>query len=411
MSEAPLYTIIIKHIKHLYYFSVKAGRLLSYIPYLLYTEKGGKQQGIHAFSSTSSTLYSTIAMETLNEENSSVTSTNVYSDGLSSLDTEADHLINEPSNVAIDNQNDHLDYSDLNIVPDHRIMDNDFPDSDDETEDIHVGIGEVPYEPANSSTSLPVNNMDNLNIQNSNNMTKDLTHKVRKTSETPSCAAIGNRINTTNGNNINRTIGNSINTTNGNNINRTIGNSINTTNDNSINRTIDKNVNTNIGNNINTTIGKSMNTTIGNTINTTIGNNINTTNCNSINTIPINDKEPSPHNNSSLHKSPAMAGEPAFLSEFYSNSRLHHLSTWKSEWKEYVGKLQSQNTAFPGRQKLSAYTSEKISSTSARVPDACFSKRGKPDHVIMHIDMDCFFVSVGLRNRPDLKGRLCYLYE
>ena len=27
------------------------------------------------------------------------------------------------------------------------------------------------------------------------------------------------------------------------------------------------------------------------------------------------------------------------------------------------------------------------------------------DPVLMHIDMDCFFVSVGLRKRPDLLGR------
>lgn len=27
----------------------------------------------------------------------------------------------------------------------------------------------------------------------------------------------------------------------------------------------------------------------------------------------------------------------------------------------------------------------------------------------MHVDMDCFFVSVGIRNRPDLKGLYSYL--
>lgn len=27
------------------------------------------------------------------------------------------------------------------------------------------------------------------------------------------------------------------------------------------------------------------------------------------------------------------------------------------------------------------------------------------DSVVMHIDMDCFFVSVGLRNRPELKEK------
>ena len=96
--------------------------------------------------------------------------------------------------------------------------------------------------------------------------------------------------------------------------------------------------------------------------------------------------------------SPAKAGDPQYLSEFYNHSRLHHLSTWKTEWRAYVNKLQSVGSDFPGRQKLI-----KISQDKARQAQNCASV-GKPKRIVMHIDMDCFFVSVGLRKRPDLRG-------
>ncbi|XP_075708747.1 DNA repair protein REV1 [Rhinoderma darwinii] len=85
-----------------------------------------------------------------------------------------------------------------------------------------------------------------------------------------------------------------------------------------------------------------------------------------------------------------------FISDFYSHSRLHHISTWKCEFTEFVRELQSQyNGSFPGRERLKKI---KTGATPA-------SNHSKCQNCIIHVDMDCFFVSVGVRNRPDLKGK------
>lgn len=103
----------------------------------------------------------------------------------------------------------------------------------------------------------------------------------------------------------------------------------------------------------------------------------------------------------SLNSSRTMskAGEPKFLNEFYSNSRLHFLSTWKAEFKSYVNELQSKGDNFAGREELRKIVS------SREATDEYATKGGKPKRCVMHVDMDCFFVSVGLRKRPDLKGK------
>ena len=108
------------------------------------------------------------------------------------------------------------------------------------------------------------------------------------------------------------------------------------------------------------------------------------------------------HSHSSASTSPAKAGDPNFLNEFYSNSRLHFLSTWKAEFKAYVNELQKQGSSFLGREKLRQVVAERYDLSSTETD--YFTGVGKPKRCVMHIDMDCFFVSVGLRNRPDLKG-------
>ena len=85
------------------------------------------------------------------------------------------------------------------------------------------------------------------------------------------------------------------------------------------------------------------------------------------------------------------ATDSRFLGEFFNNSRLHHIATMGANAKDYVSNLRSQhNGSFPARDSLQDVRNTGVND----VP-----------RTIMHIDMDCFFVSVGLVSRPDLRGR------
>ncbi|CAG0902746.1 unnamed protein product [Darwinula stevensoni] len=86
-----------------------------------------------------------------------------------------------------------------------------------------------------------------------------------------------------------------------------------------------------------------------------------------------------------------------FLSEFYSHSRLHHIATMGAIFKQYVDeKSRRKNPSFPGLDRFRLW----LQMQPERVKEEDIESR-----VIMHIDMDCFFVSVGLRNNPDLRGK------
>ena len=71
-----------------------------------------------------------------------------------------------------------------------------------------------------------------------------------------------------------------------------------------------------------------------------------------------------------------------FVGEFYSNSRLHHLSTSVSELRHEVSRLQSHY--HPSYQPMN---------------------RRQTASLIVHVDIDCFFVSISLRSRPYLRGK------
>ncbi|RZC35538.1 DNA repair protein REV1 [Asbolus verrucosus] len=93
-----------------------------------------------------------------------------------------------------------------------------------------------------------------------------------------------------------------------------------------------------------------------------------------------------------VNRTAKTASDPDFLGEFYNNSRLHLIATLGAEFKQLVAELRDRpERHFPGREKL------------LEIPTRlnCFV----PAPVIMHIDMDCFFVSVGLRTRPELRGQ------
>lgn len=121
--------------------------------------------------------------------------------------------------------------------------------------------------------------------------------------------------------------------------------------------------------------------------------------------------------NNSHHISPSKGhsmstANPNFLSEFYNNSRLHHISTMGAMFKQYVTEMQSKNVGFPGRKALKEWLQSKKAEikspdrSTLEISASVHSKSNqKSKRIIMHIDMDCFFVSVGLRNRPELKGK------
>ncbi|XP_049552161.1 DNA repair protein REV1 isoform X3 [Orcinus orca] len=95
-----------------------------------------------------------------------------------------------------------------------------------------------------------------------------------------------------------------------------------------------------------------------------------------------------------------------FISDFYSRSRLHHISTWKCELTEFVNTLQRQSSGiFPGREKLKKMKAGRSAFVVTDPGTMSVLSSPRPQSCIMHVDMDCFFVSVGIRNRPDLKGR------
>ncbi len=62
----------------------------------------------------------------------------------------------------------------------------------------------------------------------------------------------------------------------------------------------------------------------------------------------------------------------------------------------------SGDTSYPGRAKLKHLVES--GDIVCSLSDTSLAQSLIPARVIMHIDMDCFFVSVGLRNRPELIG-------
>ena len=85
------------------------------------------------------------------------------------------------------------------------------------------------------------------------------------------------------------------------------------------------------------------------------------------------------------HRSVPKAGDKNFVNDYYTHSRLHYLSTWGAEFREFINSL--------------------IQTTKLKIGGKPSKKRSSKRRVVMHIDMDSFFVSVALRSRPELRGK------
>ena len=117
---------------------------------------------------------------------------------------------------------------------------------------------------------------------------------------------------------------------------------------------------------------------------------------------------PAPHRQSQNASGPRTSHSVA---EFYHNSRLHHLSTWKAELTGYVNALQGEGdevtAAARSRLRRVAVGGASRVSPDPSLHPSRVSPHPSPDpsqRVIMHVDMDSFFVTVGLRKHPHLKG-------
>lgn len=108
-----------------------------------------------------------------------------------------------------------------------------------------------------------------------------------------------------------------------------------------------------------------------------------------------------------------------FVEGYYKNSRLHHLSTWKSELKDLVQEALEHAESGPISGHVGKIAAEVHASNAGgvsmrgtelilRSPSKWKGKGRAVDdeeRVIMHCDFDCFFVSAGLVSRPELNGK------
>ncbi|CAF3500848.1 unnamed protein product [Rotaria sp. Silwood1] len=103
------------------------------------------------------------------------------------------------------------------------------------------------------------------------------------------------------------------------------------------------------------------------------------------------------------HLSALDAKHPKFLETFLKRSRLHYLSSTAVAKKVYVQDLRQKNEHHLSIEKQREELKTKLQRTER---DYLFKLNDeKKDKIYMHIDMDCFFVSVATRNQPELRDQ------
>lgn len=106
----------------------------------------------------------------------------------------------------------------------------------------------------------------------------------------------------------------------------------------------------------------------------------------------LNDKFKTDLEASAADNKTGTAVDPNFLQDFLNNSRLHHIATLGTGFKYHINDLRKNHDGkFPSREELKELKRSEVIHQSREV--------------VMHIDMDCFFVSVSLKKHPHLRGQ------
>lgn len=136
-----------------------------------------------------------------------------------------------------------------------------------------------------------------------------------------------------------------------------------------------------------------------------------------------NSRTPIPSTYQPLHSTTLTSEHPDFLKQYFSRSRLSFIGRWRNRVPLIANKFNPQlrksgtgsgsgalghgNSAIQNRLHYPQPSVTSSSSSSAanmnailRSPSSLQDSRG--DRVVVHVDMDCFFVSALTRHRPDL---------
>ncbi|KAM3179012.1 hypothetical protein ACTXT7_001411 [Hymenolepis weldensis] len=132
-------------------------------------------------------------------------------------------------------------------------------------------------------------------------------------------------------------------------------------------------------------------------------------------------KEQNEYLNSQPDRAPSILPTTSddYIRQYYSRSRLHHLSKWAADLRDLVRTLrqkhEEEKKAGVEQGEFFRAEVERIQSTSKSLSDsstemvlervgASSSSTHTTPSILMHMDMDCFFVSVCLRSRPEFVG-------
>lgn len=116
-------------------------------------------------------------------------------------------------------------------------------------------------------------------------------------------------------------------------------------------------------------------------------------------------------NGGSHHRMQTSAENPNFVADYFSSSRLHHLSSWKIKFQEelelHLATMNKSSSTTGRPAKKTARNSSGSSSVSIDVEEERddFDDREDDTPIFVHFDMDAFFASVATRKNPALREK------